>query len=295
MQMTDAQPDPDMILPLQQHPHFMAALALIGRPADVVTLRDGAQRVGQVLMIRRRFLGCATVRLAARGPAWHPDASFPQKVTGLRLLARHGLWMIEGEADDDAALRTAGYRRVVTPAHVAELSLAGTAAERRARLDGKWRNALSQALRAGLRLRHTPFRGENDHWLLQREAEQRRRKGYHTLPMAVTVAFARANPGLVRIFTAEEAGEPVAAMLMLRHGPVATYHIGWSGPRGRATSAHHLILMHAADWLAERGHHRLDLGSVDTESAAGLARFKIGTGAAIRTLAGSWLRIPGLF
>jgi hypothetical protein len=38
----------------------------------------------------------------------------------------------------------------------------------------------------------------------------------------------------------------------------------------------------------------LDLGTVDTENAPGLARFKIGSGAQIRSLGGTWLRIPGL-
>jgi lipid II:glycine glycyltransferase (peptidoglycan interpeptide bridge formation enzyme) len=93
---------------------------------------------------------------------------------------------------------------------------------------------------------------------------------------------------------ARQRAEELAAMLMLCHGLTATYHIGWSGPQGRATAAHQLLLVRAADWLAARGHVRLDLGTVDTDANPGLARFKIGSGAIIRPLGGSWVGVPGL-
>jgi lipid II:glycine glycyltransferase (peptidoglycan interpeptide bridge formation enzyme) len=99
---------------------------------------------------------------------------------------------------------------------------------------------------------------------------------------------------MARLFVASASEAPLAAMLFLRHGPIATYHIGWSGDSGRRCHAHALLLTHAADWLAQRGHALLDLGTVDTEAGAGLARFKIGAGAQVRALGGSWLRLPGL-
>jgi hypothetical protein len=52
--------------------------------------------------------------------------------------------------------------------------------------------------------------------------------------------------------------------------------------------------MMAADDLAARGHVRLDLGTVDTEAAPGLARFKLAVGATVHPLGGSWLGLPGL-
>ena len=87
---------------------------------------------------------------------------------------------------------------------------------------------------------------------------------------------------------------PVVAMLFLCHGPVATYHIGWSGPKGRAMGAHNLILASAMEWLADRGHLWLDLGVLDTQANPGLARFKIGAGARVRPMGGTWLRLPHL-
>jgi hypothetical protein len=47
-------------------------------------------------------------------------------------------------------------------------------------------------------------------------------------------------------------------------------------------------------WLASKGVATLELGQVDTEKAAGLARFKLGAGATLRPLGGSWLWWPPL-
>ena len=50
--------------------------------------------------------------------------------------------------------------------------------------------------------------------------------------------------------------------------------------------AHNLLLWRAMLALRERGVRVLDLGGVDTGRGAGLARFKIGTGGEVVTLAG---------
>jgi hypothetical protein len=49
-----------------------------------------------------------------------------------------------------------------------------------------------------------------------------------------------------------------------------------------------ILLWQAAVWLAGQGTRTLDLGAVDTVSAAGVARFKLGTGATARPLGGTW-------
>ena len=80
-------------------------------------------------------------------------------------------------------------------------------------------------------------------------------------------------------------------MLMQMHPPVATYHIGWTNAHGRSLMAHHLLLWHAANDMANHGVTRLDLGTVDTQTAPGLARFKIGSGANIRPLGPTMIRL----
>ena len=298
MEIADAPPDPDLPLPLSQHPMFAAALKACGRRAELVVLRQGHRRIGQVLLVSRRLGPLGSIALASRGPVWDQDARLNDQIEGIRALRGCGLAMVEAENQDSRHLRYCGYRQMTTPAHVAELDLRGGPAAIRARAQGKWRNRMAQAERAGLTIRSLPFDGETGDWLFRMEAAQQRRKGYVSLPVALSAAFAQIHPGMARLFIAEREvvpiAMPVAAMLFLRHGSVATYQIGWSGSEGRDVSAHHLILMHAANWLAARGHTRLDLGTVDTETAPGLARFKLGSGAQMRSLGGSWLRLPFL-
>ena len=52
------------------------------------------------------------------------------------------------------------------------------------------------------------------------------------------------------------------------------------------------MLVRAAEALWVEGVRWLDLGSVDTERASGLARFKLGTGAELRRLGTTCLVLP---
>lgn len=272
-------PDPGPV-PLLQSAAAARALAT-GRVAVVA---GGGQMIARAVILRRFGVG-ATLQ----GPLWDPASSGDLRIAALRTLRRHGLRLAEAADDADAALfRAAGFRAVATPAHVAELDLRPDPAARRRALDGKWRNCLRTAEAAGLTLRHRALGGPADP-LLAAEAAQRRARRYHALPLRFPVAF----PG-AEVVEALRDGTPLAAMLFLRHGAAATYHIGHTTPEGRACEAHRLILWHMAGELAARGCTRLDLGTVDTETAPGLAHFKLGTGAALCRLGGSFLAIPGL-
>jgi len=263
---------------LFQHPLFAATLSRLGAAPETVATPDGP-----VILTPRRF-GPFRIAAALRAPALSE--------TSLRLLRRHGLRLCEPEVV--AGLRAAGFRQVMTPAHVAELDLTGSADERRARMQPKWRGHLNRAGRAGLTLRDMAFQGAAADWLIDREGAMRTARRYHALHPDFARAWATTGSDAGRLFVAEQGGTPVAAMLMLRHGHRATYHLGWSGAKGRSVSAHHLLLNHAAGWLADRGITSLDLGTVDSTGNPGLATFKAGSGARIRPLGGSWLAIPGL-
>jgi hypothetical protein len=266
-------------------PLLQSATAARALAALRVSLTDAGQLVAQILLLRR-FGFTATLR----GPLWHPAVTPPQMTAALRVLRRHGLRLVE--ADDPAtatALHAAGFRQVATPAHVAELDLTPDAATRRRALDGKWRNRLVHAEKSRLTLHHRRLEGPADP-LLMAEAAQRRTRRYRALPPGLSLAFGPA----AHVVEARQNGTPVAAMLFLRHGQTATYHIGHTTPAGRAAEAHRLILWHMADTLARDGVTRLDIGTVDTETTPGLARFKLGTGARLRPLGGSFIAIPGL-
>lgn len=262
---------------LPQHPLFFRSLALMGASPDLIGTDDGP-----VIVVRRRF-GPLRLAAALRAP--------PLSAPSLRHLRRNGVRLCEPEGPGN--LRDAGFRQVVTGASIAELDLSGDARARRARMDRKWRGHLNRAERAGLTLRDGAFAGRDAVWLVARELAQRRARRYRTLHPDFARAWATADPGAARLFVAEQEGERIAAMLFLIHGSAASYHIGWSGAAGRAVSAHHLLLARAGDWLAERGVGRIDLGTVDTGASPGLARFKLGSGARLRLLGGSWIAVPG--
>lgn len=81
-------------------------------------------------------------------------------------------------------------------------------------------------------------------------------------------------------------------MCLVRHGMTATYHLAWASPAARKLAVHQLMLWQAALALRAEGVRWLDLGSVDTEAALGLARFKLGTGAGLRRLGATLMVLP---
>lgn len=293
MYITDALPDASTALPLQQHPGFARALWAMGVPAFPATLHTGARRIGHALMVKRRLAGLFGVGFMSQGPVWSDCARLADRIDGFAAFARDGLRLVNSCAGDDVALGGANYRRIMTPATVAEVDLSGGTDAQRNAMSVKWRNRLSRAERSGLRWQSMRYEPAADDWLLKLEARQRKLKRYKALPLDFTRAWAAANPRQSRLFVAYDGRERVAAMLFLTHGPVATYHIGWSGTLGREMWAHNFLLSHAMAWCADKGITRLDLGTIDTESSSGLARFKLGAGAKPVPLGGTWLNLRG--
>ncbi len=250
-------------LPLQQHPTFGAALKQLG--ADTCQIDIGGTSPVQV--IRRCGISFAT-RIRAYDP---------------QLLRRSPLRIINAETPDKT-YRQAGFRQIMTPAHVAEIDLTAPLQPH-----PKWRHSWRKST---VKIRHDIFHPTQHQWLLDADRAQQRTNRYRTLPHAIIHAYAAISPADVIVLTATQSNTPVAAMLFMVHAPVATYQIGWTGDAGREAHAHHALLMQAADHFARQGLTRLDLGTVDTENTPGLARFKIGSGASVRPLGGTWLRLP---
>ena len=265
---------------LHQRAEYGVAAASLGADVLRLELRDGSTVVGFVQVLRRRIAGLP-VALATRGPIWIGAPEEERRRAALRALRKgmRGLVLVTLDGEDTAMRRT-GFARVMTPATVASLSLDGDA---RARMHGKWRNRLRHAESSSLAIRESPLARLG--WLLDADAHAQRVKGYRALPRAFVEAWTGGALGLV----ASDRGEDVAAMLFFRHGSTATYHIGWSGEAGRRASAHNLLLWRAMEVLRESGVRTLDLGTLDTVNAPGLARFKLGAGAAPHRLGGTWL------
>lgn len=265
-------------MPLMQSAAFEAALRACGqRP---VRLSCGT------LMLRRTVAGLP-VAMLPRATLSDParTLSLARKITGAPILLSPA---------QPADLSVHGALPLISPAQQAVISLNADPDVMRANLHGKWRNRLKHAEKAGLRVRHHPMPRRTDHWLLQADAAQQRARRYRNWPVPLTLGFAATTPRAAIVFEAFRGADPVAALLILRHGDTATYHIGHTTTAGRAASAHTLLMWTAMCWCARHGHHWLDLGLIDTRHAAGLARFKLGTGADVMPLGGTWLHWPPL-
>ncbi|GAB5456024.1 MAG: GNAT family N-acetyltransferase [Henriciella sp.] len=157
----------------------------------------------------------------------------------------------------------------------------------RARLHQKWRNQLKKAERAPITIVDQPLDATRHEWFLEAEAAQQKARKYQSYPAGFLLAYAKANPGQARLYTASENGEPVAAMLILKHGQMATYQAGVTTDLGRQYCAHNGLLWKVMSDLGRRGFERLDLGRSDLNP--GLKRFKLGSGARTEHLGGSLL------
>lgn len=251
-------PAMDAFLPFQQSPVYAAAAQASG--AQVRWL-------GDVLAVER-----GPLRLVSRVAGL--DGA------GVRRLAR---WPGVTVVTPEAAVAGFGLVPLVTPLHHAVWRLEG---DLRAGMAGKWRNRLVSA-EVSVRVRRGDA-GTLD-GLIREEATQRRARRYRALPEG----FARAlDPDALRLWEWREGGTMAAAMCFVVHGATASYHLGWASPAAKSAGVHGVMLTRAAEGLQAEGVRWLDLGSVDTEAAPGLARFKLGTGAELRRLGATCLVLP---
>lgn len=271
--MFDAPADPGSAPPLHQSETYQNALCAFGRQC--------ARHDGNVWITRKWRFGPAV------SATWHAQIE-PDFQTQLAQteLADHAL--ILSPDQPCPWLASLGALPLLTPAHVLEWHLSTDLEAMMAALHQKWRNRLRAALKARVLVERQLFPLDPNHWLLAQDLKMSHARGYRIWPAALTLAFAAADRKGAQLFTASKGGKRLGAILVLRHGLSATYHIGHSTSEGKQMSAHPLLLWHAATWLASVGVVRFDLGTIDTRRSPGLARFKLGTGARMRALGGTW-------
>lgn len=280
---------PDTACALQQSWRYGAAAAALGRTVHRAEIWGGGRFYGLAQVLARRA-GPLTVGLMTRGPIWMDGA--PDARQALRALRRGlpgqgaRLLLAQGEAG------VRGLLPLVTPVCMAEIALGPEPGRMRARMQGKWRNRLRQAERAGLKVAVTAPSAADLDWLCRLDRQQGAARGYRGLPPAFLAAWSACKGPPMRLFTARRRGDTIAAMLFLDHAPGVTYQLGWSGADGRAVSAHNLLLWYAMRCFARDGRRRLDLGPLDTVNSPGLARFKLGAGAVPRWLSATGAVMP---
>ena len=284
---------PKQMCALQQAPDYARAISNMGADVQAFVAHARGDPIARFQIVSRK-MGPVMVRWLPRGPVWSDLATPDDRQTLLRTLPYSvnlaGAWILAADCIEDAKHMRA--TPLLSAQHVAEIDLTLTPAARLARQHVKWRNRLRHAERAGLDVTHRPLNSEKDGPVITKEVQQQHQRRYKNLPPAFLLAWMHSNPKAHRLFEVKRGAETLAHMVILLHAPVATYHIGWTGPTGRKLSAHNLALWTVANWLSRKGYTRLDLGSVDTENTPGLARFKIGSGAQVRALAPTSLYIP---
>lgn len=276
-------PPPAPVAPvaLQQSPLWLSATRLLGSDADMVDL--GPSRA---LVLRRKVKMVGDLALLSRAKLQMTS----DHAADLRRRLSAGHLVVNAETTGDAnALAEAGFRHIFAPRVVAELALDASTDVMAAQLAQKWRNRLRHGQGQGLVIRRRPMPPDSRFWLFKAEALQSMRKWYQPLPAEMIVAMAACKPGAVQVFTAYHLGRRVAAMLFLRHGTAATYQIGWSNSDGRKLSAGPALMWRAMVDLQTMGADQIDLGAADKRLAPGLAHFKSGTGANLRSLGGTWI------
>lgn len=271
---------------LQQTYAYGEVCFSLGRDVLRARLTSGTH-IGYAQCIARRVFGWRRIALMSRGPFWQMPPPQPvdafQELRRSIPLARFGAFLATPEGQD--APRGVP---VMSAATVAELPIFDDAEIQRRGLHQKWRNRLNRAEALAVNVERMNVTPALTEMLLARDAAQQRKRGYRNLPPDFLRSWARLYPEATHILVARKKGEICAAMLFLRHGTTATYHLGWRDAES-GTSIHNLLLWKAMRGLACHGVERLDLGLLDTQNAAGLARFKLGTGAVARRLSGTYL------
>ncbi len=283
---------------LQQGATYGHVLAARGRAVTRAVFRSGDRVIALAQIVERRFFGMARVAALLRGPVWL-DATPVERLAVLRQLrARWPHWryrflLIQPDepesADLTSALRSIGVRRIMTGYSTSWVDLRPDEETLRRRLDGKWRNQLRRGEEARLAIEASEG-GKRLEWLLAQDAAQARRRRYRSIGADLVSELVAALPrDHALTLVAKIDGEPAAGVLLLRHGNAATYQAGWVGEPGRERHAHNVLLWRGLTMLKRRGVAWLDLGGIETTSAAGIAHFKLGLGGGATTLAGTYL------
>ncbi len=262
----------------------------------------GGEPAAIVQAFTRRLAGLGRLVRITRGPLWlHREDSACDRhaviaaIDATWRLGRRELavWMPEivvGPRSDDT-MRRCGMRRMVTGYSSAWVDLARSEESLRKGLHGKWRNMLRAGERAGLAIEAATASGPELDWLMQRYASFRRARRFLGPEPGLIQAFAKlvGRRGDVLVMRALADRSPVAGLLLLRHGASATYYVGWTSDEGRRCRAHNLLLWRGMLELRDDGVSWLDLGGINATSAPGVARFKLGVGGEVFTLAGTYI------
>lgn len=283
----------------QQGWAYGAAWRAVYGPVHRAEILADGRRIGVAQLTARSFLRCFHIINCVRGPVWSGDPDAQTRAGACRLISEtvplsrlRGVMITPDQgAEEGRPLSSQKFHQVMTPYSTAMIDLTRDEDALRAAMQGKWRNRLKRAENANLHVTQADSNPGQYDWLIKADAAQQKARRYRASPAYFTTAWQREckAPDGVVILTANQAAKRVAAMMVLIHGKGALYQVGWAGDEGRAVNAHNLLMWQMIRRLKAMGIERFDLGGIDTTENAGIARFKLGSGAEPRTLCGTWL------
>jgi len=284
--------------PLQQDWAYGSTMLVSGGTVIRAVIQADGHTVGLAQCVVRRFGNLGGVALCTRGPLWLTPLSGKDKAHAYRSMRQSlpvkGLRFLFVTPNEPISedLGLSSLKRVMTGYATALIDLSPSMADLRAGFDKRFRQPLVSAEKSELTVHRVGTNVGQYRWLMDAEQQQRDNRGLQGMPLHCVDAYiaSRKQPAHnVLTLRADIGRDRVAGMMFLLHGQAATYQIGWTSDAGRDAHAHNLLLYKGMEALKERGIRSLDMGGINTGRSAGIARFKISTGAKVVTFAGTYL------
>lgn len=291
--------------------YSLAAAKRIGARAEYVAILDAADqtiaaaclRIKSVPGLRRGIAWVAAgpiVQRAHAGPL-NDDAlvavlgALREHVTGMGHVLRMRMPASPGEdiAVTDRLVGRSGYRRTNRSATYRSVAIdvSRPDAELMARLHGKWRNPLRNALKAGLELETGPIAtlSERFHKLYVQVQDA---KGFDP-DIPPEFYYGLVGPDFTHeVIIARLDGEDLGAMTLGCAGTTAIYLFGATTESGRTLNAGHFLMWQSMLWARSRGLRWFDLGGIDEAANPSVARFKLRTGGTEIVAPGPYEALP---
>ena len=288
---------------LEQSWAYGAAMAHShGQVVDRLIIRQGDIPVAMAQIFRKRIMGVLSVARIARGPLLLlPEIGTGGAARDILQAFRDAFSRRRGEIlfwlpelldtpQSQALMRSIGTRRMVTGLSSAWLDLSQDEESLRNGMTGSWRTALRMAEKSDPPLTIIEGSDEIERDMADYDSFHKQKRFVGPSGGLVTsIAEAGKEAKDVLVLTANDGQERIAGIVLIRHGASATYFIGWTSDKGRRVNAHNFLLWRGLQSLKESGIRWLDLGGLNTGPAAGIARFKLGLGPEVFTLAGTFL------
>ncbi len=284
---------PQVFMPLQQSSQYIHILKdSMSRieNARIFIFRNGTDILGHCVLLKKSLFWLWSICSVLRGPVWYKELSHDQIISCLKALfleLKYPKRLLIAPLEQNTSnilQKIFQWRCIAYSDSTAILDLTKTPDQLRQGFVKDWRYSLRKAEGSGITVKHDQSL-ETLEFLKRKEKQQQSQKNYfRALPMFFeTKMYESFGPNSMPCFSAYRNGDLCAGMVFIISNKTALYHMGWANEVGREHSAHNLLLWHAIRHFHEHGLHTLDMDVIDTVNNPGIAHFKLGTNAVLKT------------